>query len=195
MGLEKVAEGGGDGSVGEGVELENPEEMAASLESVEEEDVMSDSSSEEELFTCEGVDEGLLEDAEPSVDPEGRSYLHVLTVEEVQRILEKTRADDVQVIPVRDLCEWADHLIIASGHSGRHLRGISEAICFEVKKRSTNVGDNVYPTVEGRESEEWMVVDCGSIVVHVFRDDIRGEYNLEEMWRKRKPANIKDIGL
>lgn len=52
MGLEKVAEGGGDGSVGEGVELENPEEMAASLESVEEEDVMSDSSSEEELFTC-----------------------------------------------------------------------------------------------------------------------------------------------
>jgi hypothetical protein len=84
----------------------------------------------------EGVDEGLLEDAEPSVDPEGRSYLHVLTVEEVQRILEKTRADDVQVIPVRNLCEWADHLIIASGHSGRHLRGISEAICFEVSSHS-----------------------------------------------------------
>jgi hypothetical protein len=53
MGLEKVTEGGGDGSVGEDVELENREEMAASLESVEEEeDVTSDSSSEEELFSC-----------------------------------------------------------------------------------------------------------------------------------------------
>lgn len=86
------------------------------------------------------------------------------------------------------------------------------------------MGDNVFPVVEGRESEEWMLVDCGkfgilmhwngtvvffhiwryryvcvvvagSIVVHVFRDDVRGEYNLEEMWRKRRPANIKDIGL
>ncbi|KAG0597827.1 hypothetical protein M758_12G023500 [Ceratodon purpureus] len=209
MELEKVVESGmGGGSVGEGLESDNEEEAVAAsrsgdvdeddevlLESVEEEDLTSDSSSEEDLFTCEGVGEGFLEDAEPSVDPEGRSYLHVLTVEEVQMVLEKTRADDVQVIPVRDLCEWADHLIIASGHSGRHLRGIAEAICFEVKKRSTNVGDNVYPTVEGRESEEWMVVDCGSIVVHVFREDIRAEYNLEEMWRKRRPVNIKDIGL
>ena len=82
------------------------------------------------------MDEGFLEDAEPSVDPEDRSYLHVLTVEEVQMVLEKTRADDVQVIPVRDLCEWADHLIIASGHSGRHLRGIADAICFEVSYHS-----------------------------------------------------------
>lgn len=80
----------------------------------------------------EGVDEGILEDAEPKSDPEGRSYLHVLTVEEVKEILDKTRADDVQVIRVRDLCEWADHLVIASGHSGRHLRGIADAICFEV---------------------------------------------------------------
>lgn len=79
-----------------------------------------------------GVDEGILDDAEPHADPEGRSYLHVLTVEEVQVVLEKTRADDVQVIPVRDLCEWADHLVVASGHSGRHLRGIADAICFEV---------------------------------------------------------------
>jgi len=39
------------------------------------------------------------------------------------------------------------------------------------------------------------LVIAGSIVVHVFRDDIRGEYNLEEMWRKRRPTNIKDIGL
>lgn len=52
------------------------------------------------------MDEGILEDGEPQADPEGRSYLHVLTVEEVQMVLEKTRADDVQVIPVRDLCEW-----------------------------------------------------------------------------------------
>ena len=52
MGLEKVAGGGGSESVGEDVELENREEMAASLESLEEEDLMSDSSSEEELFTC-----------------------------------------------------------------------------------------------------------------------------------------------
>lgn len=36
---------------------------------------------------------------------------------------------------------------------------------LQVKKRSTNVGDNVYPTVEGRESEEWMVVDCGTLPV------------------------------
>jgi len=84
----------------------------------------------------EGVDEGYLEDGEPHADSEGRSYLHVLSVEEVQMVLEKTRADDIQVIPVRDLCEWADHLIIASGHSGRHLRGIADAICFEVSSLS-----------------------------------------------------------
>lgn len=180
------------------------EEASASYESggneedapeVEEDADVVFGSSEEEVFANEGVVEGILEDGEPHADPDGRSYLHVLTVEEVQTILEKTRADDVQVISVRGLCEWADHLVIASGHSGRHLKGIADAICFEVKRRSVNVGDNVYPTVEGRESEEWMLVDCGSIVVHVFRDDIRGEYNLEEMWRKRRPTNVKDIGL
>lgn len=194
MELEKMATVVAAGE--EEIESDEAQEVAVDFRSraVEEANIQSDSS-EEELFSCEGVDEGFLEDGEPHADPEGRSYLHVLSVEEVEMVLEKTRANDVQVISVRDLCEWADHLVIASGHSGRHLRGIADAICFEVKRRSINVGDNVYPTVEGRESEEWMVVDCGSIVVHVFRDDIRGEYNLEEMWRKRRPTNIKDIGL
>jgi ribosomal silencing factor RsfS len=59
-----------------------------------------------------------------------------------------------------------------------------------VKKRSTNVGPNLYPTVEGRDSDQWMVVDCGNLVVHVFREDVRSYYNLEELWQRNKTMSL-----
>lgn len=82
--------------------------------------------------SLEQEDPVLLEGAEPQEDPEGRSYLHILSVEDVQKILERVRGENVQVISVRDLCEWADYLVITSGYSARHLRGIADSIVFEV---------------------------------------------------------------
>lgn len=79
--------------------------------------------------------------SEPRSDPEGRSYLHIMTVEEILHIMEKVRAKDVEVIPVRDLCEWTDHLVFATGRSDKHLRGIADAIVYQVStwKHSLNI--------------------------------------------------------
>ncbi|KAH8959482.1 hypothetical protein BDL97_06G079600 [Sphagnum fallax] len=134
----------------------------------------------------------LLEDGEPYLDMDSLTYLHVLSVDEVCKVLERVRANDVKVLPVQDRCEWADNLIIASAHSTRHLRGIADSIVYEVKKRSTNVGPNLYPTVEGRDSDQWMVVDCGNLVVHVFREDVRSYYNLEELWQRNKTMSLPE---
>ncbi len=77
----------------------------------------------------------LLEDGEPYLDMDSLTYLHVLSVDEVCKVLERVRANDVKVLPVQDRCEWADNLIIASAHSTRHLRGIADSIVYEVKSK------------------------------------------------------------
>lgn len=73
-------------------------------------------------------------------------------------------------------------MIIASGTSARHVSTLADYVVMELKK----AGYEHIP-VEGKEAGEWVLVDAGNIIVHIFKPEARGYYNLEKMWSVSVP--------
>ena len=81
------------------------------------------------------------------------------------------------VLEVGDLTSLADFFIFASGESERQVRGLAS---FIEKMMATRYHTN--PVIEGKETANWILLDYGDIIVHIFRPDIRQYYALEKMW-------------
>lgn len=95
----------------------------------------------------------------------------------VLKALEDLKAQDVQVIDVREMTSVTDLMIIASGTSDRHIKALADHVVEEVKH------SGVQPLgVEGETSREWVLVDLGDVVVHVMHPQTRAFYNLEKLW-------------
>jgi ribosome-associated protein len=92
--------------------------------------------------------------------------------------LEDIKARDVEVINTTKLTSLFDRIIIASADSTRQVKALARNVHDKVKQ----AGGEVYG-IEGEDSGEWVLVDLGSIVVHVMQPDIRSYYNLEELWQ------------
>ncbi len=91
--------------------------------------------------------------------------------------LEDIKARDIKVLDVRKLTSFYDYLIIASAESNRQVK----ALAHHVRDRMKEAGAHVIG-LEGEETGEWVLVDCGDIVVHVMQPAVRAYYNLEELW-------------
>ncbi len=87
------------------------------------------------------------------------------------------KAGDVLVLEVGDLTSIADFFIFASGESERQVRGLTAFIEKEMALRY-----HTHPVIEGKETANWVLLDYGDIIVHIFRSDIRQYYALEKMW-------------
>jgi ribosome silencing factor RsfS/YbeB/iojap len=114
-----------------------------------------------------------------------KSYLKVFSSPyDLAKMLVDARADDVVIIDVNGKCAFTDYMIIASARSHQLVQILAGAVLHEVKQRCKEVAPGVYPVIEGGDvsSPDWLVVDAGSIVVHVFHEDSRDEYNLEGLW-------------
>jgi ribosome-associated protein len=96
-------------------------------------------------------------------------------------------ASDVVALDVRDVVSFADLFVIASGRSDRQVRSIAEGIEEKVKK----AGGRVHG-VEGRDEGRWVLIDLGDVIVHVFQQQVRNEYDLERLWSDAPPV---DLGL
>jgi ribosome-associated protein len=100
--------------------------------------------------------------------------------------LEDIKARDIRVIDVRKLTSFYDSLIIASADSNRQVKALAHHVRDELKAAgATIVG------VEGEETGEWVLVDCGDVVVHVMQPAVRAYYNLEELWDAPTTARRK----
>jgi ribosome-associated protein len=87
------------------------------------------------------------------------------------------KAEDIVVLDLRDVSTFTDYFVIVTGNSARQNKAIYESIERELKKgRLMPIG------VEGRELAEWILIDYGSFVVHVFSKQARGYYSLEKLW-------------
>lgn len=100
--------------------------------------------------------------------------------------LEEIKGKDIEVINTTKLTALFDRIVICSGDSNRQTRSLARNVQDKVKEAGGEV-----VSVEGEESGEWVLVDLGSIVVHVMQPAIRSYYNLEELWattpaRRRK---------
>lgn len=91
--------------------------------------------------------------------------------------LDDNKAEDVVSIDLRGRSEIADHLVIASGRSTRQVVAIAEKVA-ETLKRDLGVACKV----EGKEHGDWVLIDSGDVIVHIFRPEVRDFYQLEKMW-------------
>ena len=91
--------------------------------------------------------------------------------------LEDDKAEDVVVIPLAGKSEMADHMVIASGRSSRQVSAISEKLADRLK-----ADHGVIVRMEGKDLGDWVLIDAGDVIVHVFRPEVRDFYQLEKMW-------------
>lgn len=87
-------------------------------------------------------------------------------------------------IDLRGRSAFADYMVIASGRSSRQVAAISEKLTERLKQ---DLG--VICKVEGRETADWVLIDAGDVVVHVFRPEVRAFYQIEKMWQN--PAALR----
>ncbi len=97
------------------------------------------------------------------------------------------KAEDVLVLEVGDLTSIADFFIFASGESARQVRGLAAIIEKEMTLRY-----HTHPVIEGKETANWILLDYGDIIVHIFRTDIRQYYALEKMWADAPQISIPE---
>jgi len=110
-------------------------------------------------------------------------------VQKLQRIvvdsLEDVKAQDIAVFNTEHLSALFERVIIASGTSNRQTKALAANVRDDVRD-----GGFGKPRIEGEENGEWIIVDCGSVVVHIMQPTIRQYYHLEEIWGD-KPVRIK----
>jgi len=107
------------------------------------------------------------------------------------RVALDNKARDVVVIDVSGQSAEFDFFVLASGTSRRQLHAISEQIDDELEK---NLKDRRMG-IEGYEESRWIVLDYGSVVVHLFDDETREYYDLESLWADGKPVPLSELGL
>ena len=101
---------------------------------------------------------------------------------EIENILHDNKAMEVKSVNLKDKTSIADFMIIASGNSSRHIQALSEILINELKKKGIN---NCH--LEGRNSNDWKLVDAIDIIVHIFHPEKRTFYDLERMWSELIP--------
>ena len=95
----------------------------------------------------------------------------------VQSSLEDDKADDIVVIELADKSSIADFMIIATGRSQRQLSAMAQHLREKLKAAGVHG-----VAAEGLERCDWVLIDSGDVIVHLFRPEVREFYNLEKMW-------------
>ena len=101
----------------------------------------------------------------------------------VLRSLDEDQAVEVTSIPLKGKTSIADHMVIASGRSTRQVASMAQKLAEKIKgelKREVRV--------EGLPTADWVLLDAGDVIVHLFRPEVRSFYNLEKMWAFDQPA-------
>ena len=91
--------------------------------------------------------------------------------------LEDSKAENIIRIDIRGKSSLGDHMVVASGRSHRHVAAVAEHLIKALKD-----GGFGNARVEGLNSADWVLIDAGDVIVHIFRPEVRDFYNLEKMW-------------
>ena len=101
---------------------------------------------------------------------------------EIKNILNANKAKEIMSINLKDKTSIADFMIIASGNSSRHIQALSEILLDELKKKGIK-----NCRLEGRDSNDWKLIDAIDIIIHIFHPEKRKFYDLETMWSELIP--------
>ena len=106
-------------------------------------------------------------------DPDAVEALHRL----IMTSLDDDQAVDTVSIPLAGTSSIADHMVVASGRSTRQVASMAMKLAEKIKQEF-----RVIARVEGLPNADWVLIDAGDVIVHLFRPEVRSFYNLERMW-------------
>ena len=95
----------------------------------------------------------------------------------IHAALDDNKAEEIVVIDLAGKSSFADAMVVASGRSARHVVALAEHVATALRDAGLPS-----PPIEGKETGDWVLLDAGDIIVHLFRPEIRQFYNLEKMW-------------
>ena len=132
---------------------------------------------------AQNLTEGAVTGALAGLSPEALSQelLSIILTE-----LDDDKAEDVVTIPLAGKSDIADHMIVASGRSQRHVSAMADKIVRRLKEAGFGRAQ-----VEGAQAADWVLIDAGDIIVHLFRPEVRSFYNLERVWSETAHAEAK----
>ena len=106
-------------------------------------------------------------------DPDAVEALHRL----IMTSLDDDQAVDTVSIPLAGKSSIADHMVVASGRSTRQVASMAMKLAEKIKQEFRAIA-----RVEGLPNADWVLIDAGDVIVHLFRPEVRSFYNLERMW-------------
>ena len=107
--------------------------------------------------------------------PDGHSADELLAL--VLKSVDDDKAEDIVQIDLRGRSDVADYMVICSGRSSRQVAAISEKLADRLKQEM-----RISVRMEGKDTGDWVLIDAGDVIVHVFRPEVREFYQLEKMW-------------
>lgn len=98
-------------------------------------------------------------------------------VKTVLACLDDSKAEDTVHVDITGKSSIADHMVVTSGRSHRHVGAVAEQLSQELRKQGFDK-----PRIEGLPHCDWVLVDAGDVIIHIFRPEVREFYNIEKMW-------------
>ena len=110
--------------------------------------------------------------AAPAPTPE------IQMIDVVMQSLDDAKAEQTVAIDIAGKSSLADHMVVTSGRSNRHVAAVADQVVKALRENGFSK-----PRVEGLPHADWVLVDGGDVIVHIFRPDVREFYNIEKMWQ------------
>ena len=102
-------------------------------------------------------------------------------------VLDEHSAQEIIEIDIRGKSSLSDYMIVASGRSNRHVGALSDYLIKSLKNTGKkNIG------IEGLKSCDWVLIDVGDVIVHLFRPEVRAFYNIEKIWSMPSPLGLNE---
>ena len=118
-------------------------------------------------------------DAAVSQRPQAKETYRIVLAQ-----LDDMKAEDITTIDLAGKSSIADVMVVASGRSNRHVASVAENVVKELKAAGmTGI------RIEGLKQADWVLIDAGDVIVHVFRPEVRAFYDLEKMWKNAPRGN------
>ena len=104
----------------------------------------------------------------------------------IEHSLDQDSAEDIVSIGLAGKSSEADFMIVASGRSSRHVAALTEKLMDRLKS-----DHGILSRVEGKEAADWVLIDSGDVIVHIFRPEVREFYQIEKMWLTAPEATAR----
>ena len=104
------------------------------------------------------------------------------------KVLDSKKAAEIKVLKIDNKTIIADYFVICSGNSSTQIKTLADEVEYQLK-----IGGVPFIRLEGTDSNEWKVVDCHDVIVHIFSNEARDFYKLEKLWADAEEIDISEI--